>query len=48
MKITHVMKDGSRRESVQGVTIQSDEFYRVLAGIMEKGKVSNEATEKSH
>lgn len=36
MKITHVMADGSHRESVKGVTITNDEFYRVLNGILEK------------
>ena len=36
MKITHVMADGSRRESVKGLVITNDEFYRVLQGIMEK------------
>lgn len=35
MKITHVMADGSRRESVKGVVIQSEDFYRVLQRIME-------------
>lgn len=39
MKITHIMADGSRRESVKGVVIQSDEFYRVLQGLMDKKKV---------
>lgn len=39
MKIVHIMADGSRRESVKGVTITNDEFYRVLQGILEK-KVS--------
>lgn len=35
MKITHVMADGSRRESVKGVVIQNEDFYRVLQRIME-------------
>lgn len=40
MKIIHIMADGSTRDSVKGVTIQSEEFYRVLQGIIEKKKVS--------
>jgi hypothetical protein len=39
VKITHVMKDGSKRESINGVVIQSEEFYRVLASILDKKKV---------
>lgn len=36
MQITHIMKDGTVRKSIEGVVIQSEEFYRVLHGIMEK------------
>lgn len=36
MKITHIMADGSKRESIKGAIIQSEEFYRVLNGILEK------------
>lgn len=36
MKITHIMADGSKRDSIKGVVIQSEEFYRVLNGIIEK------------
>ena len=36
MNIIHVMKDGTIRKSIEGVVIQSEEFYRVLNGIMEK------------
>ena len=39
MRIIHVMKDGSTRESVEGVVIHSEEFYQVLQGIMEKKAV---------
>ena len=42
MKIIHVMKDGTTRDSVEGVVIQSDQFYQVLQGIMEKRKKVNE------
>lgn len=40
MKIIHIMADGSTRDSVKGVVIQSEEFYRVLQGIIEKKKVN--------
>lgn len=36
MKITHIMADGSKRESIKGVVIQSEQFYQVLNGIIEK------------
>lgn len=36
MNIIHVMADGSKRESVDGIVIQSEEFYRVMNGIIEK------------
>ena len=38
MRIIHVMKDGTTRDSVAGVVIQSEEFYRVFQGIIEKQK----------
>ena len=36
MNIIHVMADGSIRESIDGVVITNDQFYRVLQGIIEK------------
>lgn len=36
MRIIHVMKGGEVRKSVDGIVIQSEDFYRVLHGIMEK------------
>lgn len=36
MNIIHIMQDGSKRESIKGVVIQNEEFYRVLQGILEK------------
>lgn len=36
MAIIHIMKDGSRRETVEGLLIQSKEFYAVLDGILKK------------
>ena len=38
MKITHIMADGTTRESVEGVVITNDQFYQVLNGIIEKRK----------
>lgn len=40
MNIIHIMADGSKRETVEGVVIQSEEFYRVLNGIMERKAVA--------
>lgn len=36
MKIIHIMADGSKRDSIEGIVIPNDEFYRVLQGILEK------------
>jgi hypothetical protein len=36
MNIIHVMKDGTVRDSIEGVVIPNGEFYRVLQGIIEK------------
>ncbi len=38
MQIIHVMKDGTTRNSVEGVVIESEQFYQVIQGIMEKRK----------
>lgn len=38
IRIIHIMADGTTRDSVEGVVIQSDQFYQVLQGIMEKRK----------
>lgn len=37
MRIIHIMADGSVRDSIKGVVIQNEEFYRVLQGIKKKG-----------
>ena len=42
MKITHVMADGSKRESVKGVVIQNEDFYRVFQRIIENQKTKEE------
>ena len=43
MEIIHIMKDGTVRDSIEGIVIPDGEFYRVLQGILEKqaGKKRN-------
>jgi hypothetical protein len=41
MKITHIMADGTVRDSVKGVVIQNEQFYQVLNGIIEKRRENN-------
>lgn len=36
MKIIHIMKDGTVRDSVANTVIPNGDFYRVLQGITEK------------
>lgn len=36
MKIIHIMKDGTVRDSVEGIVIPNREFYQVLQCITEK------------
>lgn len=36
MEIIHIMKDGTMRDSIEGIVIPDGEFYRVLQGILEK------------
>lgn len=38
IRITHIMADGTIRDSVEGVVIQSEAFYQVLRGIAERKK----------
>ena len=38
MNIIHVMADGTVRDSVEDVVIESEQFYRVANGILEKWK----------
>jgi hypothetical protein len=38
MKIIHIMRDGSTRESIEGLVIRNKEFYQVLNGILAKKK----------
>lgn len=50
MNIIHIMADGSVRDSVKGLTIHSEEFYRVAQRIMEKQAAASPApaTKKVH
>jgi len=41
MRIIHIMKDGTVRDSVEGLVIQNKEFYQVLNGIISKEKKEN-------
>jgi hypothetical protein len=36
MKIIHIMKDGTVRDSIEGIVIPNKEFYQVLQSITEK------------
>lgn len=36
MAAIHIMQDGTERKSVEGLLIQSKEFYAVLDGILKK------------
>lgn len=47
MKIIHIMKDGTVRDSVEGVVIPKGEFYRVLQGILEK-RGKHETRKEAH
>lgn len=38
MNIIHIMADGTRRESVEGVVIESEDFYALLQNILDKEK----------
>lgn len=42
MKIVHIMKDGSVRDSVKGVMVTNEEFYRVFVRLMEKQEKERE------
>ena len=36
MEIIHIMKDGTVRDSIEGIVIPDGDFYRVLQGIHER------------
>lgn len=43
MKIIHIMKDGTVRDSIEGIVIPNKEFYQVLQGITERNNRKDEA-----
>ena len=47
MRIIHVMKDGTVRDSVDGMVIPNGEFYQVLRGVIEKRR-NHEARKDPH
>lgn len=40
--LIHIMKDGTVRESVEGIKIQSEQFYQILFEIQKKCKRKND------
>lgn len=38
MAVIHIMQDGSVRDSIEGIVIHNEEFYRVVNGILESRK----------
>ena len=36
MRIIHIMKDGTVKDSIAGTVIPNGEFYQVLRGIIDK------------
>ena len=42
MRIVHIMRDGSTRDSIEGLVIQNKEFYQVLNGIIQRKKEEKE------
>ena len=35
-KIIHIMQDGTKRESIEGIVIKNKDFYAILNAIQEK------------
>lgn len=46
MRIIHIMKDGTIRDSIEGIVIPQGEFYRVYNGILEKRKKAGAKCQK--
>lgn len=44
MEIIHIMKDGTVRDSIEGIVIPPGEFYQVLNGIIEKQNKAKKQT----
>lgn len=40
MRIIHIMRDGSTRESIEGVVVRNKDFYEVLNGIIARKKAT--------
>jgi hypothetical protein len=38
MKIIHIMKDGTVRDSVEGIRIPDGEFYKIVSDILKRQK----------
>lgn len=36
MKIIHIMQDGTKRESIEGVVIKNQDFYAILNAIQKQ------------
>ena len=34
MRIIHIMSDGSTRESIEGLVIKNEDFYRAIQGLL--------------
>ena len=48
MQIIHIMKDGTVRDSIEGIVIPKGEFYQVLRGITERKKAQSEARKEAN
>ena len=46
--IVHIMKDGTIRDSVEGIVIPNKEFYQVLQGIVEKRGGEHQTRKKAN
>ena len=43
MRAIHIMADGTVRDSIEGVVITNDKFYKVIQRLIEEGWYDNEA-----
>ena len=48
MEIIHHMKDGTVRDSIEGIVIPNGECYRVLSGILEKRGGENQTRKEAN
>ena len=42
MRAIHIMADGTVRDSIEGVVITNDKFYKVIQRLIEEGWYDNE------